>query len=250
MVALGCAFAATVPAASPFAGKWKFDAAKSVVTGTTDSVAAAGPNAWKFTYGSFSWNVKADGTDQPTPFGNTLSLKVVSPAKWEFTNKTNGKLVSVDTWTLSGDGKSMTRTSGGKREDGTTFSDVFTMKRTASDKGFEDSWESSDAKVSWTDVVMEANGDAGIMLTVPAESIKVPLTLDGKESPISGPKVPPGMTTSTKAAGPRKLDVTTKMNGKVLDTETWEISPDGKTFTYTEHDAGEAKAMVQVFDKI
>ena len=42
-------------AASPFVGKWKYDAAKSKVTGTSDSVAAAGPNTWKFTYGSFTW---------------------------------------------------------------------------------------------------------------------------------------------------------------------------------------------------
>jgi hypothetical protein len=97
LIALGCSFTATLSAASPFAGKWKFDAAKSKITGTTDSVAAAGPNTWKFTYGSFSWTVKADGTDQPTPFGSTVALKVLSPTGWELTNRTNGKLASTDT---------------------------------------------------------------------------------------------------------------------------------------------------------
>jgi hypothetical protein len=144
----------------------------------------------------------------------------------------------------------MTRTSAGKREDGTMFNDVFTMKRTAGDKGFEGGWEAADAKVSWTDVTIDANGDSGITLMVPAESIKVPLTFDGKDSPVTGPKVPSGMTTSTTVSGPRKLEVTTRMNGKLLDSETWEVSADGKTFTYTEKDAGEAKATVQVFDKI
>src|SRR3954464_5621970 len=93
-LALACAFAATLPAASPFAGKWKFNAAKSKLTGATDSVTAAGPNTWKFAYGSMSWTIKADGTDQPTPFGSTQALKVVSPAKWEITNKVKGKVTS------------------------------------------------------------------------------------------------------------------------------------------------------------
>ena len=78
-ITLGCAFAATVPAASPFTGKWKFNAAKSKLSGATDSVAAAGPNTWKFAYGTFSWTVKADGSDQPTPFGSTVALKALSP---------------------------------------------------------------------------------------------------------------------------------------------------------------------------
>ena len=110
-IAMGCAFAAAIPAASPFAGKWKFNAAKSTLTGATDSVAAAGPNTWKFSYGTFSWTVKADGTDQPTAFGTTVALKVVSPAKWQLTDKAQGKVTATEIWDLSADGKSMTRTS-------------------------------------------------------------------------------------------------------------------------------------------
>lgn len=194
--------------------------------------------------------VKADGTDQPTPFGNTVAMKPGGPAKWVFTNKTNGKLVSTETWVLAADGQSMTRTSVGKREDGSALNDVYTMKRTAGDKGFEGTWESAEVKATWTNVVIEANGDAGITVTVPADSVTFPLTFDGKENPVTGPKVPPGMTTSARSAGPRKLDVTTNLNGKVLDTETWEISADDKTFTYTEHDAGEPQPTVSVFDKM
>ena len=93
LLALSCSLA---QAASPFAGKWKYNAAKSKLTGTTDSVAAAGPDTWKFTYGTFSWTIKADGTDQDTPFGRTMALKV-SPENWVITNKANGKLASTET---------------------------------------------------------------------------------------------------------------------------------------------------------
>jgi hypothetical protein len=248
-IVLGSAFASIAPAASPFTGKWKFNAAKSKLTGATDSVAAAGPGAWKFSYGTFSWTIKADGTDQATPFGNTLALKVVSPTKWEFANKANGKLVSTDTWTVSADGKSMTRASAGKHEDGTAYNDATMVKRTAGDKGFEGTWESTDVKISFSEADIEAT-DTAMTVTLPAEKIKYTVTFDGKDATIEGPKVPPGMTVSAKMAGPRKVEAVTKAAGKALDTETWEISADGKTFTYTEKDSGESKAQVSVFDKM
>ncbi len=68
----------TLQATNPFVGKWKIDQAKSHLTGATDSVKASGPNTWAFQYRSFSWTVKADGTDQPTAFGTT-ALKVLNP---------------------------------------------------------------------------------------------------------------------------------------------------------------------------
>jgi ABC-type oligopeptide transport system substrate-binding subunit len=80
--------------------------------------------------------------------------------------------------------------------------------------------------------------------------MKYTVTFDGKEAMVEGPKVPPGMTVSAKMTGPRKVEAVTKMGGKVFDSETWEISADGKTFTYTEKDAGESKAQVSVFDKM
>ena len=245
---MGCAFAVTLPAASPFAGKWKFNAAKSKLTGATDSVTAAGPNTWKFAYGSMAWTVKADSTDQPTPFGSTVALKVVSPAKWELTNKVKGKVTSTETWELAADGKSMTRTSTGKHEDGTAFKNVATEKRTAGDKGFEGTWESTEIKSSFTELDIE--GDTALTVTVPADKMKFMLTFDGKENPFEGPTAPAGMTISAKMAGPRKFEAVTKAGGKALDTETWEVSADGKTFTYTEKDAGEDKAQVTVLDKM
>ena len=228
----------------------EINSSKSTTTGTTDSVAAAGPNAWKFTYGSFSWTVKADGADQPTPYGNTVALKVLSPTKWQLTNKVKGKATSTDTWVLADDGQSMTRTSTGKRENGEAFNDVTKTKRTAGTKGFEGTWESTDYKGAPPEVDIESASDAGLTLLVPAESVKLVVTFDGRENAVEGPRVPAGMTISAKLVGPRKITATTKMKDKVLDTETWEISADGKVFTYTELDAGEAKPTIGVYDRM
>jgi hypothetical protein len=168
-VVLTLAFASLLPAASPFEGKWKFNLSKSKLTGTTDTIAAAGPNTWKFTYGSYSWTVKADGTDQATPFGNTVVMQVLSPTKWQLTNKIKGKVRSTDTWELAADGQSMTRTSTGKRENGEAFTDVTKEKRSGSGKGFEGVWESVDYKGTPSEVTFENASDTGLTIVIPAD---------------------------------------------------------------------------------
>jgi hypothetical protein len=123
------------------------------------------------------------------------------------------------------------------------------VKRTAGDKGFEGTWESTDVKTTFTEIDMDGS-DTGIVATVPADKVKLTVTFDGKENPVEGPKLPPGMTVPGKLSGPRKVEAVTKAGGKVIDSETWEVSADGKTFTYTEKDSGESKAQVSVFDKM
>jgi hypothetical protein len=43
--------------------------------------------------------------------------------------------------------------------------------------------------------------------------------------------------------------MTDKLSGKVMDTTDWKLSSDGKVLTLTEHDAGEKKATVAVYDR-
>ena len=75
------------------------------------------------------------------------------------------------------------------------------------------------------------------------------VTFDGKEFPVEGPTVPKGTTALAKRLGPRSIRTTGKRDGKELDMTDWEISPDGKVLTQTEHDAGVEKATISVFDR-
>ena len=238
----------TLQATNPFVGKWKIDQAKSHVTGAADSVKSLGPNTWEFQYGNFSWTVKADGTDQPTPFGTT-TLKVLNPTTWQFTDKTDGKPTGTETWALSPDDKTMTRTFIGKKEDGEQFSSVVTVKRTAGTAGFEGTWEITAVQMPFTEIDIEPNGDDGITLHVPADGTTYSLNFDGKDYPEQGPRIPAGTTVSAKFTGARTAQATTKLNGKVFDNEDWEVSADGMTFTYTEHDAGSGKAAIIILQR-
>lgn len=238
----------SVYAASPFVGKWKIDQTKSHIAGATDSVTAAGPNTWTFTYGAFSWTVKADEIPQSTPFGNT-AMKVVNPKVWEFTSKNKDNATEIETWVLANDGKSMIRKFKGRRENGEPFSSAATMKRIAGESGFEGTWESTVVQMTFTEVDIEANGEDGVTLHLPEDGTGYALKFDGKDYPEEGPRVPPGMTVSAKMKGARKAEATTKLNGKVFDKEEWEVSPDGKTFSYTQRDSGRGKPSVIVLHR-
>lgn len=241
------ALSSVVFAQNPFVGKWKIDPSKSQIAGSRDSVTAAGSNTWKFQYGAFSWTIKADGTDQPTPFGTT-AMKVISPSTWQFTNKSNGKPTGTETWVLSGDGKSMTRTFEGRQENGQAFSSVAALKRIAGTNGFEGTWESTEVQMTFTEVDIVANGD-GITVRLPEDGTTYSLRFDGKDYPETGPRLPAGMTVSARMTAAQKVQATTKLNGQVFDNETWELSPDGNTFTYTEHDAGTDKPAVIILHR-
>lgn len=224
-------------ATNPFVGKWKIDEAKSHVTGSIDSVKASGPNSWEFQYGSFSWTVRADGTDQPTPFGTT-ALKVLNPTTWRFTNKSNGKPTLTETWVLSADNQTMTRTYVVKNENGKRSRSSATMKRNTGTAGFEGIWETTASQLPFTEIDIEPNGDDGITVHAPVDGTTYSLKFDGKDYPEQGPRIPAGMTVSAKMTGARTVHATTKLNGKVFDNEDWEVSADGMTYTYTQHDAG------------
>lgn len=235
-LALALALASAASTANPFIGKWKIDEAKSHLTGDTDSVTRAGPNAWTFHSGAFSWTVKADGTDQTTPFGTT-AMKVVNATTWEFTNKSNGKLTSTETWVLSPDGRSMKRNFNEQTGNGGSSSGSEIVKRTSGSSSFEGTWQSTELRMSFTEVDVEPNGDDGLTLHLPEDGTHYSVKFDGKDYPEEGPRLPDGMTVSAKMTGPRTIRAITKLNGKAIDNEDWEISADGQTFTYTQRDA-------------
>jgi hypothetical protein len=114
-------------AEDPFVGHWKIDTARSQLTGSISSIAAAGPNTWTFHEGAYSWTIKADGTPQSTPFGTT-ALKVVDARTWQFANTNNGKPAGTETWVLSADGKTITWTLTGQKENGEAFSSAGSME--------------------------------------------------------------------------------------------------------------------------
>jgi hypothetical protein len=233
-----------------FVGTWKYNKDKSDEKGQIQSIADLGNNKYKFTFGTISFDITADGTDQASMPGATLAITIADANTWQYVAKVNGKTLGTGVWTLAADGKSIADEFKGTRPDGSQSETHTKMTRVAGNKGFAGTWRVAEA--TFTDpgpMVISAYGKDGLSISNPAYKLKMDLTMDGKECTPEGPTVLPGMTTSGKRNGPKSISMTDKQNAKVLDTEVWKVSADGKMLTITHHDEGVKKATVSVYEK-
>jgi hypothetical protein len=89
----------------------------------------------KATMDGQSYTFKPDGKEYPTPWGSVASWKSIDANTWEVTNKANGKVVSVDTFKVSPDGKSLTLDSKVMKATGETSSNAMTFQRLSGHAG-------------------------------------------------------------------------------------------------------------------
>ena len=109
VLALGVGLRAADPA---FIGKWKFNQAKSSMTGDTVTIGPAANGMMQFNSQGFSYTFKLDGKDYPTPDGGVTAWKETSPTVWDVTNHMAGRVSAtyrlvLNTHTLSVLGKTM-----------------------------------------------------------------------------------------------------------------------------------------------
>jgi hypothetical protein len=244
-------FATTLWAATdPFAGTWKLNPAKSKLTDQM-KVEAAGPNKYTFIFsGDNSETITADGTDQPGIFGTTFAVTVLSPNQWKVVRKTGGRMTISAIWDLSPDGNTLTDNFTGYRADGSTSNLLYKYSRAEGGSGFAGTWESTSEQVNSSyEMQVQTFDDSGLSFINPAQKTTKSINFDGKDYAAKGPNLPAGYATSGRRLGDRAVELTDKINSKVLDTQQVEVSEDGKTLTITTHIPGHAKPNIQVFER-
>jgi outer membrane protein assembly factor BamB len=235
----------------PFCSKWKLNKDKSKVTGEQLKIEDLGDNKLKFTHGDESDTITMDGNDQPIHYGRTMSLTKESPTSFKMVIKREGKVLSSMTHSLSDDGNTQTVNGTDYRPDGTTSDFEVVNKRVGSGSGWTGTWESTKVDFNSPDVWdIEPNGSNGLSFKDAAYKETWSLTFDGKDYPGSGPDVPAGATLSGKRIDAHHFEMTAKINGKVTDHSTFEVSPDGKTMTVTVHQTGQPNPQMYVYDKM
>ncbi len=244
-------FATTLWAATdPFAGTWKLNPAKSKLTDQM-KVEAAGPNKYTFIFsGDNSETITADGTDQPGIFGTTFAVTVLSPNQWKVVRKTGGRMTISAIWDLSPDGNTLTDNFTGYRADGSTSNLLYKYSRAEGGSGFAGTWESTSEQVNSSyEMQVQTFDDSGLSFINPAQKTTKSINFDGKDYAAKGPNLPAGYATSGRRLGDRAVELTDKINSKILDTQQVEVSEDGKTLTITTHIPGHAKPNIQVFER-
>ena len=232
-----------------FVGKWKFNPEKSQLSGLTYKVEEAGGDKYKFAFGDDSETITL-GKDHPTKYGNTWTVTKSGPNAWKWMIKRNGKVISDATWTVSDDGATSTYVNTETHQDGSTSHNETKLKRTAGTSGLVGTWESTEIKIgSPTTMEIAKWGTDGYSMKNPADKTVTDFKLDGKEYKPKGPIVAAGATVSGKKVDENKMELTYKLKGKATNTDSWELSADGKTLTDTITFPGVDKQEVDVFER-
>jgi hypothetical protein len=232
---------------SPFIGEWKLDPSKSRLPDEM-RVVSEGGNKYAFDFGAGAERIAVDGTDQPGSDGTLLSVNPEAPDSWIVERKKDGRLLIKATWKLSKDGRTLTDYFRGFESDGSTLNIDYVYRRSGEGSGFAADWQSIKETMNspYLIQVKEFQGD-GLSLITPAQTKNG--KFDGKEYPNEGPNARGGASASIRRVDERALVLTDKTDGKVMDTEAIEVSPDLKTLTITVQIPGREKPNVMVFKR-
>ena len=88
----------------------------------------------------------------------------------------------------------------------------------------------------------------GLSFIEPAADVTRNVKFDDKDYPNLGPNATPGSTSSIRRVNEHAVEMTYKINGKVLYTQQIELSPDLKTLTVTRLIVGETEPNIRVLN--
>jgi hypothetical protein len=249
---LACLLAGTLWASDdPFCGKWKLNMEKSKFVGEQIHIQDLGGNRYKWTVGDLSDTITYDGTDQPSQFGQTVSVAPEGPNNWKMVIKKDGRVISSMTHTISADGKRQTIKGTDFKPDGTTSDFNVVWKKLGSGSGWSGTWEETGVKFTSPDELdIEPYEGDGLSFNTPAYQEVLRMKFDGKDYEEKGPNVWAGSASSGKRVNARTLEVADKVKGKVMGQIKYEVSSDGKTLTLTIHETGQPKAQTMVYDRM
>lgn len=170
-------------AEDPFVGDWKLDPARSDLS-TKMKVESLGGNKYAFDLDG-SGNVEtivADGTDQPGRNGTTLSVTAEDPNAWKVVRKKDGRTLLIGDWNLSKDGNTLTDHFTGFDAKGSPEPMNFVFQRKGGGSGFVGTWVSTSETLNFVLVLQirpyEGNG-LSILDTSTGNTRKV--KFDGKD---------------------------------------------------------------------
>lgn len=150
LVSFACIVTAASWAANdPFVGDWKLNPSKSKLTDQM-IVQNVGENKYAFDFvgdGSAE-TIRVDGTDQPGGFGTTLSVTAEGPHAWKVVRKKDGRMLLTANWKLSEDGNTLTDNFNLISANGSASTVDYVYQRKGGGSGFAGTWVSASEAVN------------------------------------------------------------------------------------------------------
>jgi hypothetical protein len=236
LTAVVCAASLALAVDTPFAGTWKLNLDKSRLVGDTVTFTPAGEEM-RFTGGGESYAFKTDGSENKTRFG-TAAWKKLDDQTWEEADMVKGRLDAKVTWTLSGDGKTLTARETGDKPGGGKFDDTSTYVRTAGTHGLAGTWKDREYKGSSPSLLVISDAENGLSFEEPDFKMKASGAFDGKPGNVEGPTIPSGASFFLTKVSARSFKMTRTQSGKPFDHSTWTVSQNGKLLNVVSRTAG------------
>ncbi|HEV3200188.1 MAG TPA: hypothetical protein VGZ73_19925 [Bryobacteraceae bacterium] len=251
LVFCGLAVVAVLGAAdATYVGKWKMNSAKSDFGETSITFAQAPSGGMQMTVDGQTYTFKTDGKDYDGMFGSKMAWKAIDANTWEATNKMGAKVLSVDTYKLSADGKTLSGASKGTSPAGAPFENSVTYQRVSGTSGLAGKWKTKNLKQSSPDIIeFIASGADGLSFKMPDQKLVCDAKVDGKSYPCTGPDLPPNTSVVFKKGGANSVSADITIGGRLAYQSTYAGSTDGKTLTETGGAVGTTEKYKAVYDR-
>jgi hypothetical protein len=244
-----CAMTASLSAAeTPFVGDWKLDGAKSTLIDQMKVVNVSG-DKYAFDFGGGAETIVVDGTDQAGGTGTMLAVSAERRDAWKVVRKKDGRMLLSAAWKLSDDGNTLTDDFTSFAADGTASTIHYVYQRTAGTAGFAGTWESTTVPADLVFVMKIRPFGKGGLSFDSAQGQTRKVVLDGKDYPTVGPHASPGATAAVRRIDKHTLALTDKVKDRIVDTEQFRLSPDGKTLTVVVRKPGQRAPNTFVFER-
>jgi hypothetical protein len=244
-----CALGA--PADNPFLGDWKLNPAKSKLTDEmkVESL-AANKYGFDFAGNGVVETIVIDGTDQPGDSGTTLAVTAERPDAWKVVRKKDGRMLLTANWSLSKDGNTLTDDFSAISPNGTASTVNYVYKRTGSGSGFAGTWVSTSAAINFVFTIQIRSYEGDGLSIINSASLTRNVKFDGKDYPNVGPNAAVAATSSARRLDARTLELVDKgSNGKVYDTQKFELSSDLHTLSMIVQNATRTQPSILVFER-
>ena len=237
---------------NPFVGDWKLNPSKSKLTDHMQ-VESLGANKYAFDFegADSAETIVIDGTDQPGISGTTLSVTAVGPDAWKVVRKKDGRTLITANWKLSKDGNTLTDNFNEISPTGSASTVDYVYQRKGAGSGFAGTWVSTSEAVNFTYVlqVRPYEGD-GLSIIDSASNLTRNMKLDGKDYPNVGENAGIVAASSLRRIDEHTLELTDKRkDGRVFATQEIKLSSDLKTLTMTPPITGRTDPNILVFER-
>ena len=243
--------AIALPAADPFLGNWKLDAAKSKVTGQMIRIAELAGNNYEFQEDEHTDVILADGLDHLTHRGETMAVTQRDARVWAITYKDGDRVLMDTKWEISADGQTLTYSATGERSNGLRFRNKLVAKRVAGDgKSLAGTWQSTDVALSSpNEIHISRWGADGERIEFIGRGTRIHLRFDDREYAEKGFRAREGATSSGHRIDDRTIQTTERIGGKIVETVVAAVSADGQTQTLLITEPGDPVPTLMVYQR-